>query len=76
LLLKAFLLIRNDPLGPATHAIKGRPADRIYHLRSTPQQHPRPIKHPRHFIVFRHEPGTVVVLRVLHERMDLKRQMG
>lgn len=75
LLLKAFLIIRADPLSPLTHAFGGRPAVRIHHLRSTPQQRPRPVNRPRHFIVFRHEAGAVVVLRVLHDRMDLTRQM-
>ncbi len=34
------------------------------------------VKHPRHFLVFRHKgTHTVEVLRVLHDRMDLERHL-
>jgi toxin ParE1/3/4 len=34
------------------------------------------VKKPRHFIVYRVNGDTLEILRVLHDRMDLPRQMG
>ena len=34
------------------------------------------VRRPRHFIVYRFEPGLVVVGRVLHDAMELARHLG
>ncbi len=31
-----------------------------------------PVRRPRHFLAFQHKDGVVTVLRVLHERMDMR----
>lgn len=34
------------------------------------------VRQPRHFLVYRHEPGMIVVARVLHDAMELARHLG
>jgi toxin ParE1/3/4 len=52
---------------------------RSWHLRLS-RQHMHPgagvVRRPRHFLVYRTEPGMVVVGRVLHDAMELARHMG
>ena len=42
---------------------------RSYHWRH--QRHQAAVKEPRHFFVYRVAPDEVLVVRVLHERMDI-----
>jgi toxin ParE1/3/4 len=51
---------------------------RSWHLRLS-RDHVRPgaegVRRPRHFLVYRFEPGLVVVGRVLHDAMELARHL-
>lgn len=52
---------------------------RSWHLRLS-REHMNPglgvVRRPRHFLVYRTEPGLVVVGRVLHDAMEVARHMG
>ena len=52
---------------------------RSWHLRLS-REHMNPglgvVGRPRHFLVYRTEPGLVVVGRVLHDAMEVARHMG
>lgn len=52
---------------------------RSWHLRLS-RNHCEPgmaaVRRPRHFLVYRAEPGHVVVARLLHDAMELGRHMG
>jgi toxin ParE1/3/4 len=52
---------------------------RSWHLRLS-REHMNPgmgvVRRPRHFLVYRTEPGLVIVGRVLHDAMELARHMG
>lgn len=51
---------------------------RSWHLRLS-REHPKPgvgiVHRPRHFLVYRLQPGLVVVGRVLHDAMELARHL-
>jgi toxin ParE1/3/4 len=52
---------------------------RSWHLRLSRRHLPPgvgPVLRPRHFIVYRVEPGLIVVGRVLHDAMELARHLG
>ncbi len=55
------------------------PAVRTYHLRSSRDRVKQPVKkvqHPRHFLLYRiRSDGRVEIGRVLHDGMDLERQL-
>lgn len=51
---------------------------RSWHLRLSRNHVPPgvgPVRRPRHFVVYRLEPGLVVVGRVLHDAMELARHL-
>lgn len=49
---------------------------RSWHLRlSRERAAPGPVRRPRHFFVYRAEPGLVVIGRVLHDAMELARHL-
>lgn len=51
---------------------------RSWHLRLS-REHARPalggVRRPRHFLVYRLEPGLVVIGRILHDAMELARHL-
>ena len=53
-------------------------AVRSWHLRLS-REHARAttgiVRHPRHFLIYRFEPGLVVVGRILHDAMELSRHL-
>ncbi|MFT3663769.1 hypothetical protein [Piscinibacter sp.] len=49
---------------------------RSWHLRlSRERAASGPVRRPRHFLVYRVEPGLVVIGRVLHDAMELARHL-
>ncbi len=62
------MMIRNDPNGPKTHRLSvAHPGVYSLHLRAVQST----VRQPRHRLVYVVNDQTVVVLRVLHDRMDL-----
>jgi plasmid stabilization system protein ParE len=69
LVLRAFLILRDDPAGVLVRTTS--PGIFSFHLRHVPQSAPKPVRRPRHLLVFRHRGDRVAVVRILHESMDL-----
>lgn len=68
LILRGLMMIRDAPSGPKAHPLKiTRPGVLSLHLRAVPSQ----VRRPRHQLVYTVKSQTVVVLRVLHDRMDI-----
>lgn len=69
LVLRGLTMIRDDPFGANTRPLAlTRPGVRTLHLRNLPST----VGKPRHRLVYIIEGQTVIVLRVLHDRMDLQ----
>lgn len=71
LLLATFEAAATDPRGPSTRptAIRGV---RCLHAKHLPHQE---VKDPVHLVYFRVRASVVEIVRVLHERMDVERQL-
>lgn len=62
------MMIRDEPTGAKTHPLKvARPGIFSLHLRAIESQ----VRRPRHRLIYIVKDQTVVVLRVLHDRMDI-----
>ncbi|WP_395943254.1 type II toxin-antitoxin system RelE/ParE family toxin [Brevundimonas sp.] len=69
LVLRALTAVRDDPYGPNTRPMAlARPGIRSLHLRSLPSA----VSKPRHRLTYIVDAQTVIVLRVLHDRMDFR----
>lgn len=69
LLAAAMHKIADDPEGPLTRARdEVLPNARSLHVKHAARG--RRVKHPVHVIIFRKDPAGIVILHVLHERMD------
>lgn len=65
-----------DPERLGVRHREGLPEDvRLYHLRHSRRRDRDRIARPRHFLVLRHVGSNVVLVRVLHEAMDLIRHL-
>lgn len=72
LLEQAFVDLSDDPGRAGVSGRPGLPPDlRFYHLRHSRGRIPERVVRPRHLVVFRVSRKQVVVLRVLHDAMDL-----
>lgn len=70
LLLRGLIIVRDAPDGPLTTSLGHlRPGVRSLHLRAVKS----PVRTPRHRLVYGRRGDTVIVLRVVHDRMDLER---
>ena len=72
----AYKLLQENPKRPGVHHredLSGAPF--LFHLRHARRRGQSP-KHPRHFILFRHDKQRVHVLRVLHDSMDIDQHVG
>ncbi len=69
--------LRADPNRIGVSARPDLPGDvRIYHLRhSRRSPGTRGIRQPRHFLVYRETDAEIVLIRVLHDAMDLARHV-
>jgi plasmid stabilization system protein ParE len=68
LILRGLMMIRDEPTGAKTHPLKvARPGIFSLHLRAIESQ----VRRPRHRLIHTVKDQTVVVLRALHDRMDI-----
>ncbi|WP_428154683.1 type II toxin-antitoxin system RelE/ParE family toxin [Brevundimonas sp.] len=68
LVLRGLITIRDDPKGPKVRTLNLARQDVLsLHLRSIQSQ----VRRPRHRLIYTVDNETVIVLRVLHDRMDL-----
>ena len=76
LVLRAFAMVRDQPFAQVTrpHGLEKRGL-RVLHLRNVGQTSPRPVRRPRHLVVFRVKADRITVVRILHERMELERHI-
>jgi len=77
LLAAAMRIIAADPEGPLTQARKElRPGLRSFHLRHVRGDAHAKVRKPVHVLYYRTiQPGSIEVLRVLHERMEPSRDI-
>lgn len=79
LLLAAMRRVAADPQGLSTlDRSDVRPDLRSFHIRhSRAESRETPVANPPHVVFYRViEPGLVEIVRVLHERMELRRHVG
>lgn len=68
LIFRGLMMIRDDPEGPKAHPLKvARAGVLSLHLKAVQSQ----VRRPRHRLVYIVKDQTIIVLRVLHDRMDL-----
>ena len=69
LILRGLAMVRDDPKGAKSRPLRlARPGVLSLHLRAVPS----PVRRPRHRLIYIVDDQTVVVLRVVHDRMDLQ----
>jgi toxin ParE1/3/4 len=70
-----FITAPQDPIG-ARH-LDDRPGVMLFHLRHCPSERRRPaVRNPRHLLIYRRpETDLILVLRFLHDAMDIKARM-
>jgi toxin ParE1/3/4 len=71
--------LRADPERAGVRPLQAGSGDiRLYHLRHSRAGLPagRTIARPRHFLAFREVDGQVIVIRVLHDAMDLHSRLS
>lgn len=79
LLTIALLEIERNPLLKHSYEVRGlQPGFRLYHLKHSRERAAeggRMVREPRHFIAYSVLKGETVIIRVLHERMEISRQL-
>lgn len=72
LLIRALQDIRADPFRRGVRLVHTRKQIMLLYALRSVQMPVAPVRRPRHFLAFQHKDGVVTVLRVLHERMDMR----
>ncbi|MDQ8029681.1 MAG: hypothetical protein REJ23_13220, partial [Brevundimonas sp.] len=72
LLTRALQDIRTDPFRRGVRLVHTRKQSALLYALRSVQMPVAPVRNPRHFLAFQHKDGVVAVLRVLHERMDMR----
>lgn len=72
--------IAADPCLDGSYEVRGLQAGiRLYHLRHSRTRAAMDgfvVKSPRHFVAYLHRDPDTLIVRVLHERMEIARQLG
>ena len=73
---QAFIDLSVDPRRPGVRSLTGGLC--LYPLRFSARRVPAPhrIARPRHLIAFRYDDGTVEIVELLYDGMDLPRRLG
>jgi|CXWL01.1.fsa_nt_gi plasmid stabilization system protein ParE len=72
---RAFLMLCADPKRSGVQQFEDMPGRYLFHLRHA-RTRGTPPKQPRHFIVFTYDETHLTVLRILHDSMEIERQVG
>jgi toxin ParE1/3/4 len=72
LLAQAYKDLRADPERPGVCAWREENDLRLYHLRHSRRRAAGRIGAPRHFIVFKADAARILIVRVLHDAMDIE----
>lgn len=78
LVTQAIIYLRENPASALSTPVPNRPGFFTYHLRHSRMRSPGEMRvgKPRHIVVYAVADGTLEILRILHDRMDLRRRIA